>query len=163
MSRFSEHCPPPDQRDELYDEYCVYQSLPAIPPDVLCNLRSTGNSANEDEEDAKFRADVLWHELEKQRDLDDKKKFGLLAPMAKLVLTPPHSNADEERVFSLVRKKKTVFRPNLSLDTTLPSILQCKVNGFSYMKCFQFERSRDVLQHAKQATWQYNKEHSSRS
>ena len=163
MSRFSEHSPPPDQRDELYDQYRVYKSLPAIPPDVLYNLRSSGNSANEDEEDAKFRADVLWHELEKQRDLDGKKKFGLLAPIAKLVLTLPHSNADEEQVFSLVRKNKTVFRPNLSLDTTLPSILQCKVNGFSHMKCFQFEPSRDVLQHAKQATWQYNKEHSSRS
>ena len=44
VSRFSEHCPPPDQRDELYDEYRVYQSLPGIPSDLLSNLRSTGNS-----------------------------------------------------------------------------------------------------------------------
>ena len=163
VSRFSEHCPPPDQRDELYDEYRVYQSLPGIPSDLLSNLRSTENSTNEHEDDTRFRADILWHELEKQRDSDGKKKFGLLAPIAKLVLTLPHSNADEERVFSIVRKNKTIFRPNLSLDTTLPSILQCKVNGFSHTKCFQFEPSHDVLQHAKPATWQYNKEHSSKS
>ena len=85
VSKILEHCPPPEQRDELYDEYCVYQSLPGIPSDLLSNLRSTGNSTNEHEDDARFRADVLWHELE-QRDSDGKKKFGLLAPIAKLVL-----------------------------------------------------------------------------
>ena len=129
----------------------------------LSNLKSSANDPdNEEEQEPKIRADTLWHELEKQRDPNGKRKFGLLAPIAKLVLTLPHSNADEERVFSLVRKNKTVFRPNLSLDTTLPSILQCKVNGFSHMNCFNFEPSRDLLQQAKQATWQYNKEHSSK-
>ena len=81
--RFPEHCPPPHHRDELYDECRVYQSLPAIPQDVLCNLRSSGNDANEEDE-PKIRADVLWHELEKQRDPDGTRKFGLLAPIANL-------------------------------------------------------------------------------
>ena len=166
ITRFPEHCPPADRTDELYDEYRVYQCLPAIPHDILCKFKSSATDTEEEEaeeeEDPKIRADALWHELEKQRDLNGKKKFGLLAPIAKLVLTLPHSNADEERVFSLVRKNKTVFRPNLSLDTTLPSILQCKVNGFSHMNCFNFEPSCDLLQQAKQATWQYNKEHTSK-
>ena len=46
--------------------------------------------------------------------------------IAKVVLFIPHSNAGEERVFSLIRKDKTQFRPNLSLDKTLSSILTVK-------------------------------------
>ena len=42
---------------------------------------------------------------------------------AKLVLCIAYSNAGEERVFSMVRKNKTPFRPNLALDKTLPSLL----------------------------------------
>ena len=69
------------------------------------------------------------------KDVSGKAVIGLLAKVAKLVLVLPHSNADEECVFSLVRKNKTSFRANLSLETTLPSILQCKVNTFSHTKC----------------------------
>ena len=52
--------------------------------------------------------------------------------MAVSVLVVPHSNASEERVFSMVRNNKTPFRPSLGLDGTLQSILQVKslVNSF---------------------------------
>ena len=47
-----------------------------------------------------------------------------------------HSNAEEERVFSMVTKNKTKFRPSLKLDGTLASILIIKLpNGFS---CTEF-------------------------
>lgn len=130
-------------------------------PDILESARS--GSLNEDEQH-KIRADTLWHKLDKQRDCDGKKKFGLLAPAAKLVLTLPHSSADEEQIFSLVRKHKTIilFRPNLSVHTTLPNSLQCKVNGFSHMNCLEFEPTCDLLQRAMQTTWQYSKEHSAK-
>ena len=42
--------------------------------------------------------------------------FAELADVAKLVLVIPHTNADEERVFNMLRKNKTDFRGSLSLD-----------------------------------------------
>ena len=139
--------------DEVYDEFRFYQSLSAIPPEI------DTSELYEDEERTHIRADLLWHRLEHLRDVNGKLKFGLLANVAKLVLILPHSNADEERVFSMVRKNKTAFCANLSLDTTLPSILHCKVNCFSHIKCYEYHPPPRVLQNAKHATWQYNKEH----
>ena len=138
--------------DELYDEFRLYQSLPDIPPEVDASLVRT-------EENEPIQADIFWNELEKVRDVNGKLKFGLLASVAKLVSIFPHSNADEERVFSLVRKNKTAFRANMSLETTLPSILHCKVNFFAHTKCFDFRPSAHLLQNANRAMWQYNKEH----
>ena len=45
-------------------------------------------------------------------------KLGKLAIIALLVLTLPHSNAEEERVFSMINKNKTQ-RPSLKLDGSL--------------------------------------------
>ena len=39
----------------------------------------------------KVRTDVLWDELEKQKDANSHKMFGLLACIAKLVLVPSYS------------------------------------------------------------------------
>ena len=91
-SRFPEHCPPAGHTNEPYDEFCVYQSLPAIPPDKHGNIKSNQSDAVEEEEECRIRVDVLMHELEKQRDRECQKKVGLLALIAKLVLTLPHSN-----------------------------------------------------------------------
>ena len=35
------------------------------------------------------------------------KRFSILAKVAKVVLTIPHSNAGEESVFSMIRKQET--------------------------------------------------------
>ena len=106
-------------------------------------------------DDGQIRADALWHGLEKLKDVNGKLMFGVLSKVAKLVLVLP-----AERVFSLIRKNKTPFRANLSLDKTLPNILHCKVNAFNHVKYFEYEPSESVLRNAKSATWQYNKEHS---
>ena len=45
----------------------------------------------------------------------------------------------------LSSKEQTTFCLNLSLESTLPSILQCKVNGFSDQNFFEFEPSNDLL------------------
>ena len=154
LERFSQLLPS-EHADDIYDEFRLHQSLPALPPEI-----NASQVSNEEKEHNHIQADLLWHELEKLTDINGKLKFGLLAKVAKLVLILPHSNADEERVFSPVRKNKTAFRANLSLETTLPSILHCKVNAFSHMKCYEYRPSSQVLQNAKHATWEYNKEHS---
>ena len=85
-------------------------------------------------------------------------RFPKLAKVARLVLVIPHSNADEERVFSMVTKNKTVFRSNLKLDGTLGSILKVKLasNSESFTT---FEPPSTVLETAKKATRQYNRAH----
>ena len=80
--------------------------------------------------------------------------------MAKLVLTIPHSNAQEERLFSMVRKNKTAFRPSLDPKGTLSSILAIKLAVQE--PAHSFEPPKDVIANAKTATWEYNK-HSSKN
>ena len=51
-------------------------------------------------------------------------RFGTLAQLAKILLVLPHSNADPERLFSMVRKIETEQRKHLdpSTDRDLLSI-----------------------------------------
>ena len=56
-------------------------------------------------------------------------QFQRLASIAKLVLVLPHSNADAERVFSVVGLNKTKSRNRLALDGTLSSIMTIKMAG----------------------------------
>ena len=65
--------------------------------------------------------------------------------VALLVLMLP--NAEEERVFSMVTKNKTKFRPNLKLDGTLSSILTIKLAKTD--PCHKYESTSEVLETAK--------------
>ena len=69
----------------------------------------------------------------------------------------PHSNAQEERIFSMVCKNKTAFQPSLDPKGTLSSILTVKLAND--MPAYQFEPTKDLLKTAKSTTWKYNKEH----
>ena len=101
---------------------------------------------------------MLWAYLGSMTDqVTGQPSFSLLANVAKLVLTLPHSNADEERVFSLIRQNKTDFRSSLSLDGSLASILTVKMA--SEEPCYKFEPPPEVIKDSKKATWEYNKEH----
>ena len=85
-------------------------------------------------------------------------RFFLLTRVASAVLIIPHSNADEERVFSSVRKDKTSFRASLDLDRTLSSLLICQLNNDG--NCLTYEPSREVILKSKKVTKAYNREHS---
>lgn len=104
------------------------------------------------------RADELWAYLSTLKSCDGTLKFPKLSKVAKLVLVLPHSNAEEERVFSMVTKIKTAFRPSLKLDGTLSSIITVKLANPE--PCTQYEPPKDILQAAKKATVNYNKSHS---
>ena len=54
------------------------------------------------------------------------KRFKYLIRLAEMVLVMPHSNAELERFFSIVRKSKTLERSSLKLDGTLSSIFAVK-------------------------------------
>ena len=52
------------------------------------------------------------------------KRFKLLPKLAEVVLVIPHNNADLEKLFSIMRKNKTVERSTVKLDVKLSSILK---------------------------------------
>ena len=85
-------------------------------------------------------------------------RFFYLTKVASVVLVIPHSNADEERIFSSVRKDKTTFRASMDIDRTLSSLLICQLNHDG--DCLSYEPSRDVVLKSKKVTKEYNKEHS---
>ena len=53
--------------------------------------------------------------LSEMKNLDRFYRFKKLSKISKLILTVPHLNADEEKIFSMARKNKTCFRLNLDL------------------------------------------------
>ena len=57
-----------------------------------------------------------------------------------------HENSAEERVFSMVRKNKTFFRPNLGLDKTLPSLLTVKLATDE--PCHKYEPPEPIVKKA---------------
>jgi len=62
--------------------------------------------------------ELFWGEMAKIFDIFvQKKRFNVLCKVAKTLLVLPNSNADSERVFSLVKKIHTEFRYDLKNDT----------------------------------------------
>ena len=105
--------------------------------------------------------DVLWAHLSDMSSLaTGESRFPLLSTVARLVLVIPHSNAGEERVFSLINKNKTSSRPSLALHGTLSLIIQVKMATPDH--CPTFEPPKEVPTKAEKATWEYSKRHSSK-
>lgn len=102
--------------------------------------------------------DILWAYLDTFKDsITGQLQFGLLSKIAKLIITLPHSNADEERVFSFIRQNKTDFQSSLSLTGTLLSLFTVKMA--IDQPCHKFEPTNEVIKQSKRVTWEYNKEH----
>ena len=110
-----------------------------------------------EEEIQYHRMDMIWASLASMTSPDGRPRFPKPGNVAKLVLVLPHSNAEEERLFSMVRKNKTAFRPNLKLDGTLSSVLAIKLANPT--PCHTYEPTKSVLDTAKRATMEYNRAH----
>lgn len=102
--------------------------------------------------DGRYRADVIWNFIHCMKRPDGQSQFPRLSKIALLVLTIPHSNASEERVFSLIRKNKTAFRPNLDPNETLGSIVTVKMELQNGSRASKYEFPPTVLSSAKKAT-----------
>ncbi len=88
-------------------------------------------------------------------------RFRLLTKVASISLVIPHSNTDEGRIFSSVRKDKIDFRQSMELDRTLSSLLICQLNNDG--DCLSYEPSHAVVLKSKKVTNKaYNAEHSRR-
>ena len=135
--------------DELAEEFIGYQLLCQndIPESVkeLCQLSSSDDHIS--------CIDSLYLRLLKTPDTTTL-RFNLLFRVAETVLTIPHSNAGEERIFSYVTKNKTPSRSSLQLDGTLSSILTTKTDPLNW------KPTTEIIEKAKKATREYNTEHS---
>ena len=145
----------PKELDLLSEEFTEYQLLQDadIPQDIWDKAAVVVK-----EGETYHRMDVLWHHLSSVRVADNSFHFPQLSKVVKLVLTIPHSNAQEERLFSMVGKNKTMFRSSLDPKGTLSSILTIKLAARE--PAHAFEPSKEVLTKAKAATWEYNKANS---
>ena len=119
-----------------------------IPSDVL---KAAGKSGA-------LKPDVIWSYMNHMLRPDGQKRFSKLSKIAFLVLTIPHSNADKERVFSMIKKNKTAFRPSLDLDETLGSIMTIKMEMQNRTKG-DYKVPPGGLKQAKVATRLYNRAH----
>jgi len=100
--------------------------------------------------------DTIWAYLKALKSPNEAFSFKRLATVALLVVTLPHSNAEEEcSVWN-----KTKFRQSLKLDGTLSSILTIKLAKSE--PCHKYNPSAAVIKSAKKATTEYNRVHSSK-
>ena len=75
---------------------------------------------------------------------------------SRLILTVPYSNAEEEIIFSMTRKNKTCFRPNLDPRETLGSLITVKLPTENE-PIHIIKLPQEVLDKAKKATNEHNK------
>ncbi|GFS19858.1 retrovirus-related Pol polyprotein from type-1 retrotransposable element R2 [Elysia marginata] len=100
--------------------------------------------------DLEERVDKLWGKIAMIRCADSDPKYARLSSVMLGLLAIPHSNADAERVFSLVRKNKTEARASMSRQL-LSDIIILKASMLANeMVCHTFELSKDVLLKLKQ-------------
>uniref|UniRef100_H3AGH1 HAT C-terminal dimerisation domain-containing protein n=1 Tax=Latimeria chalumnae TaxID=7897 RepID=H3AGH1_LATCH len=119
----------PQDREKLQEEFVDYQLLGHI--DITESIW----------------VDVIWGHLSSLKMADGSLKFGRISKVAKAVLVLPHSNAGEERVFSMVRRNKSSFRSSLKVDGTLASLITIKLANKE--QCYNFEPTEEVLTKAK--------------
>ena len=78
-------------------------------------------------------------------------RFGTLSSFAQVLLVLPHSNADPERLFSMVRKIETEARGNLD-PSTVCDLLSVKINNDTPCYSNSHLINDSMLQKAKKAT-----------
>ena len=145
-----------DDINKIDDEFISFQqfNISTIPDCVWEKARVREKCA--EEQNVSFRMDVLWIHLACLKSPDGCTfLFARLSKIAFLVMTIPHSNAAEERIFNLIRVNKTDFRHSIDSEGTLSSIIMIKMADLGP----NFKPSKSMLESAKKATWTYNKKH----
>ena len=144
----------PSDLDRLQEEFLDYQILSKrdIPSAIWEEA-----TVHEDDSVAHYRMDIIWGFIQTIRNNDGSKRFEKLFKVANIILTIPHSNAAEERVFNLVKLNKTPTRSCLDPNGTLSSIVKVKLANSE--DCHLWEPSKEILLASKKATMQYNELH----
>lgn len=106
--------------------------------------------------DSDTRVDSYWAAVSAMTNkFTGTARFPLLTRVTRAMCCIPNSNADCERVFSMVKKIHTEHRASLD-NSTLCDLLTTKIN--SDCACFQLKPDKDLLKTAKKACVAYNKD-----
>ena len=144
--------------DRLQEEFLDYQLLEKSDiPSGVWEEAIVYEEGEGEEKKQHHRMDTVWGYLSLAKKSDSSSRFLLLGKVAKLILIIPHSNAGEERVFSLIKQNKTPTRSSLNTNGTLASLLQIKLDNRD--TCITWEPPKELLKSAKRATKQYNDLH----
>lgn len=145
--------------DTLYDEFCDYQTLSEFEIGQ-CAWQDT-KVVDSVEEDGTvvchYGAVLWWHIGQMQQPETSVLRFRDLSKVVHTVLVIPHSNAEEERLFSMVHKSKTDSRSSLNIDGTLSNITLA--NSETTTPCYKWKPDNELLQSSKRATALYNRDH----
>ena len=106
--------------DDIDSVVMEFQDYRAVPDEQLPSIRDQDSAA----------IDHFWAQMAQVKSVTDlsMQRFGFLSQLAKHLLILPHSNADPERLFSMVRKIETDQRKHLD-PSTICSLLSAKVNN----------------------------------
>ena len=151
------------KQDNLYEEFVDFRTL--SDNDIGQTAWTEAKVIDGEDEDGNtllhYRVDVLsYHIAQLKVPETSLRRFKYLPLLAEIVLVIPHSNAGQERLFSVVRKNKTDSRSSLKLDGSLSSILAMKChNPEAVTPCYKWRPDEDLLQKSKKATKVYNDKH----
>ena len=131
-----------DKRDSIQHEFVHYQ---------LDDLSGVSISPER-------RADDMWVEISNLKDKStSEQKYVHLPKIMLAILSIPHSNAEDERIFSLVRKNATEFRPSLATKTLSDLLTQKVMSLASEHPCYEMTFSDSLLAKCKGAATAFNK------
>ena len=143
------------KEDQFHDEFVDYQTLSSneFPSEAFEEAKIV-DSLVDGEEVFHYRMNTLWWHLNRIRiPQSSVKRFKLLQKVAEAILVIPHGNVELERLFSIVRKKKTDARSSLKLGGTLSSILAMEsMYPETKAPCHKFQPDESMLRSAKLAT-----------
>ena len=144
------------------EEFILLQSI-AVEVFSEAALSEASTRVDGDGQTVTYRIDVLWYYLYMMKVAGtNRSKFENLFNMDKVVVVIIHSNAEEESVFSHIRKNLTPQRASLNLDGTLSSIISFQLSRPQSEPCYMYKPSSNVIKKDKKAKWVYNKAHSSK-
>lgn len=141
----------PDKFDCLEEEVLDYVLASSA---VIPTVHKDDDKPTKSEELCKY-----WQEVGNMKTLQGDDRFPSLFLLAKCLLSLPVSNADTERVFSIVRKIITDYRTEME-QSTLCALLSCKMN--CDCPCYELDTPKELLRAAKVATMEYNRAHCSK-
>ncbi|XP_072173986.1 LOW QUALITY PROTEIN: uncharacterized protein [Diadema setosum] len=104
------------------------------------------------------RADDMWVEILKLKDRSTSQlKYVYLPKIMLAIISIPHSNAEDERIFSLVRKNSTEFHPSLATKTLSDLLTQKVMSLATNRSCYEMTFSDSLLGKCKGAAAAFNK------
>ena len=145
------HIFPDMDLERLSEQFLNYKML--MEEDIPAEVKELAKS---EEDYPHYQVDILWGYLKGvKKPGTNSLEFDLLFRVAEVIMTIPHSNAEEERIFPLMNKNKTPSRSSLDLNSTL-SLLIVKTH---VQDPLSWQPSRSLVAKAKKSTMLNNKKH----